>query len=320
MSSKYDNDRDINGIIVINKERGYTSFDVVGKLRKIIGVRRIGHTGTLDPMATGVLPIAVGSATRLVEMLTGKSKEYIAEMVLGTTTDTYDSTGEVTGVRPVNCSEAEVEAAVISFIGDIEQVPPMYSAVKVNGKKLYELAREGKEIERKSRPVTINHIEILDMQLPKLTIKVSCSKGTYIRSLIYDIGEKLGSGAHMSSLVRTATGDYSLEDCHTLGEVEAMEAEGRLGEAIIPADSFFAHLPKVNISGELLRLTLNGNPISKRDMAERLAKGLNGEDIVSAPKRPERVRIYDDTGRFIAVYYYNKDKYRYAAEYMFAKQ
>ena len=179
----------INGIINVHKEEGFTSHDVVAKLRGICGQKKIGHTGTLDPMATGVLPVCLGSGTKVCDMLTDKDKEYVAELLLGCTTDTQDVTGEVLSQCEVNVSEEAVREAVMSFVGDYQQVPPMYSALKVNGKKLYELAREGKEVERKARPVRILEIEILDMPLPVVKMRVACSKGTYIRTLCADIGE-----------------------------------------------------------------------------------------------------------------------------------
>ena len=185
----------IHGIINVYKEKGFTSHDVVAKLRGIVGQKKIGHTGTLDPDATGVLPVCLGKATKLCDLLTDKNKTYEAVLLLGKTTDTQDITGEVLEEKSTEAlTEEKVREAIEGFIGDYEQIPPMYSALKVNGKKLYELAREGKVIERKARPVKILDIQILEIDLPKVRMEVSCSKGTYIRTLCHDIGEKLGCG------------------------------------------------------------------------------------------------------------------------------
>ena len=194
----------IHGIINVYKEKGFTSHDVVAKLRGIVGQKKIGHTGTLDPDATGVLPVCLGKATKLCDLLTDKNKTYEAVLLLGKTTDTQDITGEVLEEKSTEAlTEEKVREAIEGFIGDYEQIPPMYSALKVNGKKLYELAREGKVIERKARPVKILDIQILEIDLPKVRMEVSCSKGTYIRTLCHDIGEKLGCGGCMESLILT---------------------------------------------------------------------------------------------------------------------
>ena len=207
----------IHGIINVYKEKGFTSHDVVAKLRGIVGQKKIGHTGTLDPDATGVLPVCLGKATKLCDLLTDKNKTYEAVLLLGKTTDTQDITGEVLEEKSTEAlTEEKVREAIEGFIGDYEQIPPMYSALKVNGKKLYELAREGKVIERKARPVKILDIQILEIDLPKVRMEVSCSKGTYIRTLCHDIGEKLGCGGCMESLIRTRVSTFRIEDAKTL--------------------------------------------------------------------------------------------------------
>ena len=194
----------IHGIINVYKEKGFTSHDVVAKLRGIVGQKKIGHTGTLDPDATGVLPVCLGKATKLCDLLTDKDKTYEAVMLLGMTTDTQDVTGRILEERSTETLTADkVREVIRSFIGDYDQIPPMYSALKVNGKKLYELAREGKVVERKARPVKILDIRIIEMDLPRVRMEVSCSKGTYIRTLCHDIGEQLGCGGCMESLIRT---------------------------------------------------------------------------------------------------------------------
>ena len=280
-----------NGIINIYKEQGYTSFDVVAKLRGILKMRKIGHTGTLDPDATGVLPVVLGSATKLVDMLTDKRKEYIATLRLGITTDTLDITGTVLSETVPDVSEGEVREAILSFIGPMLQTPPMYSAIKVNGRKLYELAREGIEIERQKRSIEIFEIKILDMSLPDIKIKVECSKGTYIRSLCADIGDKLSCGAVMTSLVRTKSGDFAIERAYTLKEVEEAAAKERVEDMITPVDYCFMSYARVTVNGELLKAVRNGNMIKKADIAEDLTEG----DI-------SKVRIYDPDGHFLAVY------------------
>ena len=205
----------LNGVIIVNKEKDFTSHDAVAKLRGILKQKKIGHTGTLDPQAEGVLPVCLGNATKLCDILTDKKKEYVATLLLGVATDTQDMTGTVQKKAPVTASEAQVEEAVASFMGKSMQLPPMYSALKVNGKKLYELAREGKEVERQPRPIEIYELEILSMELPEVKLRVLCSKGTYIRTLCADIGEKLGCGGAMKSLLRTRVGDFYLKDART---------------------------------------------------------------------------------------------------------
>ena len=230
----------IHGIINVYKEKGFTSHDVVAKLRGIVGQKKIGHTGTLDPDATGVLPVCLGKATKLCDLLTDKNKTYEAVLLLGKTTDTQDITGEVLEEKSTEAlTEEKVREAIEGFIGDYEQIPPMYSALKVNGKKLYELAREGKVIERKARLVKILDIQILEIDLPKVRMEVSCSKGTYIRTLCHDIGEKLGCGGCMESLIRTRVSTFRIEDAKTLDEIETLKQEGKLAELLVPIDAMF---------------------------------------------------------------------------------
>lgn len=280
-----------NGIINIYKEQGYTSFDVVAKLRGILKMRKIGHTGTLDPDATGVLPVVLGSATKLVDMLTDKKKEYIATLRLGITTDTLDITGTVLSENTPDVSEGEVRDAILSFIGPQLQTPPMYSAIKVNGRKLYELAREGIEIERQKRSIEIFDIEILDMSLPDIRLRVECSKGTYIRSLCADIGDRLSCGAVMTSLMRTKSGDFAIDRAYTLREVEEAAAGGRVEEMITPVDYCFMDYAGVTVAGDIYKTVRNGNMIRKADIAREMTEGDRSF-----------VRIYDAEGNFLAVY------------------
>ncbi len=237
----------INGIINVHKEKGYTSHDVVAKLRGIVKQKKIGHTGTLDPDATGVLPVCLGSATKLCDVLTDKRKEYVAEVLLGVTTDTQDLSGTVLTEKEVTVTEEEVIKVVQDFVGDYEQIPPMYSALKINGTKLYELAREGKTVERKARPVTFYEIEIMEMNLPKIKIRVNCSKGTYIRTLCYDIGEALGCGAAMASLIRTKSGQFDIATALTLDEIIAKRDEETLEDCIYAVEDMFPKEEAIHI-------------------------------------------------------------------------
>lgn len=296
----------INGIVIIDKEAGFTSHDVVAKLRGICGQRKIGHTGTLDPEATGVLPVCLGSATKLCDMLTDRDKEYVAELLLGVETDTQDVTGQVLAQRQVEASEAEVREVCQGFVGQYEQVPPMYSALKVNGKKLYELAREGKEVERKARPVIIHELEILECSLPVVKMRVSCSKGTYIRTLCADIGERLGCGGTMKSLRRTKAGSFSQEEAYTLSQVQEMKDSGRLLVAVHPADSVFADCPLLHVGQDGSVLLENGNPI---------APSYTVEGKQYAPGR--WVRFYRQDESFAGIYAYDEAKRKYMPVKMF---
>lgn len=287
----------INGIINVYKEAGFTSHDVVAKLRGILRQKKIGHTGTLDPDATGVLPVCLGKGTKLCDMLTDKDKTYEAVMLLGTTTDTQDTSGTVLTTNEVNVTEDEIRAAVMSFVGDYDQIPPMYSALKVNGKKLYELAREGIEVERKARPVKILDIEIknIDLESHEVTMSVSCSKGTYIRTLCYDIGEKLGCGACMKHLVRTKVSRFDIEESVTLSQIEQIRDDGRLDEYIVPVDEIFAGQDAVYIKEESNKLIYNGNIFEAKDVAERIKASEASKDVKS-------VRVYDFEHTFIGIY------------------
>lgn len=296
----------LNGIINIRKEAGYTSHDVVAKMRGICGQRKIGHTGTLDPAAEGVLPVCLGSATRLCELLTQKDKEYAAELLLGITTDTEDMTGQVLERREVLASEEEVRRAVLSFQGEYLQVPPMYSALKVDGKRLYELARAGREVERAPRPVTIHQIEIVEMELPVVKLKVVCSKGTYIRTLCADIGKALGCGGTMKSLLRTRSGSFGLEEAITLSQLERLRDEGRMTEALLPVDSVFSKCPALHVTEEFQKLLDNGNAFYENQTREGL---IYPEGAL--------VRIYREDESFAGVYAFDAARRRYQPVKMF---
>ena len=305
----------INGVINIYKIKGFTSHDVVAKLRGIMRQKKIGHTGTLDPDATGVLPVCLGSATKLCDMLTEKEKEYIAKVQLGVTTDTQDMTGTVLSEKEVEVTESRVREMVQSFVGPYEQVPPMYSALKVNGRKLYELAREGKEVERKARPVTIHYIEILDMALPQITIKVGCSKGTYIRTLCHDLGEKLGCGAAMASLERTKSGQFSLDTAITLADLEEKlknsgeDREKVLQTFIIPVDKMFKECGELKLLPQWERLVQNGNSFEE--------KNLRTEFIEKERVDKSQYRVYINENTFMGVYEYRKNEKKFYPVKMF---
>ena len=289
----------IHGIINVYKEKGFTSHDVVAKLRGIVGQKKIGHTGTLDPDATGVLPVCLGKATKLCDLLTDKNKTYEAVLLLGKTTDTQDITGEVLEEKSTEAlTEEKVREAIEGFIGDYEQIPPMYSALKVNGKKLYELAREGKVIERKARPVKILDIQILEIDLPKVRMEVSCSKGTYIRTLCHDRGEKLGCGGCMESLIRTRVSTFRIEDAKTLDEIETLKQEGKLAELLVPIDAMFPFYPKITVKDDWKAFAKNGNPLDLKMLKEAC-----GQD------EETQVRLYDESGKFIAIYQWKEKKY-----------
>ena len=297
-----------DGIINVYKEKGFTSHDVVAKMRGILGQRKIGHTGTLDPAAEGVLPVCAGKGTKLCDMLTDHDKTYRAVLLLGTETDTEDTTGTVLETKETSgLTEKEVQDAVLSFIGDYAQVPPMYSALKVNGKKLCDLARAGIEVERKARTVKIFSIEIEKINLPYVTMQVHCSKGTYIRTLCADIGEVLGVGACMESLVRTRVSAFPLEEAHTLAEIEKIRDEGTLEELILPVDRVFEGKTKLTVVPEAFRFLQNGNRLNDgnfTDVPEKIADG-------------EQVLVYDPMGHFYAVYQYERETKDYKVRKMF---
>ncbi len=231
-----------NGILIIDKDAGMTSHDVVGRVRRLLSTRRVGHGGTLDPMATGVLPVFVGRATRAAELAAGADKEYEAELLCGVTTDTQDTTGQILSETPCAISAHQLQALLPRFTGPQLQVPPMYSALKQDGKKLYELARQGVTVERAARPVTIHGLELLAQTGEnRFTLRVSCSKGTYVRTLIHDLGAALGCGAAMSGLRRTRTGRFTLADAVTLSGLEARLASG--ADPLLPVDRLFSQYP-----------------------------------------------------------------------------
>ena len=275
---------EINGIIIINKEKSYTSHDVVARVRRILGTRKVGHTGTLDPDATGVLPICIGKGTKVSDMLTFSDKEYIADVKLGVVTDTQDIWGTVLEENelPVDFSESKLLDAISHFTGDIMQVPPMYSAIKINGKKMCDLAREGIEVERKARKITIYKIDLLDVGVDSFKIRVSCSKGTYIRTLCHDIGQYLGCGACMTSLLRTKSSIFNIDEAITLGQLEDIVESGNLEKVLRPVDSVFMDYTRFDADEEITKRLTNG--------------ALSTVDVPCAD-----YRVYNPDGEFIAI-------------------
>lgn len=283
----------ISGVLNIYKEAHWTSFDVVAKIRGICHVRKIGHAGTLDPAAEGVLPVCVGKATRIADLLSGEIKTYRAQMKLGEETDTLDQTGTV--VRRADpavfdrLTEGQVREVIDSFVGGYDQVPPMYSARHVQGKRLYELAREGKSVERAAVPVRIDRIVIDEIKIPDITLTVTCGRGTYIRSLCADIGEKLGCGGVMTHLVRTRVGPFEISDALTIGQVQERLAEKSFGDLLMPVDQVFAERPAVTVASSCEKLAYNGNKIP--------LTGFQADDLPA-----EDFRLYDSHGRFIGIF------------------
>lgn len=272
----------MDGIFVIYKEKGYTSHDVVAVVRRLLHTKKVGHTGTLDPDAEGVLPICVGRATRAADMLPGEGKTYTAGVRLGLITDTQDTTGTVLETRLVNVTESQIRAAAAEFVGQIQQIPPMYSAIKVNGKKLYEYARKGEQVERPVRTVQIDTISVQNVTKTGYFMDISCSKGTYVRTLCHDMGQRLGCGAAMESLVRTRSGGFSIEQAVTLSQLEQAAADGRAQSLCHPIDSVFACYPAMQLNEELTVRIRNGA-------------------VSAVPEPCGRYRVYGADGGFLCV-------------------
>lgn len=298
----------VNGIINVYKEKGYTSFDVVAKLRGILKMKKIGHTGTLDPDAEGVLPVCLGKATKVCDLLTDKNKVYETVMLLGKVTDTQDISGTVLKEQEVLVEETQVRHVIESFVGDYMQIPPMYSALKVDGKKLCDLARAGVTVERKARPVQIFSISILEMNLPRVKMRVECSKGTYIRTLCQDIGEQLGCGACMESLLRTQVSSFQLQNALRLSEIEelvkqqASDVPPELWNAdmfdfVDAVDSVFLNYPKGVVKKEFDKLLYNGNRMTEDMFVETFAE-------------TQTIRVYDEEGNFIGIYQFMGQDYK----------
>ncbi len=276
----------MTGFVFLDKSEGVTSFIAAKKLGRIFKTKKVGHTGTLDPMATGVMVIAMEHATRFIELISDHDKAYRARFILGRTTDTLDITGKVLSEREVNVSRDEVEKAVLSFKGNILQLPPMYSAIKKDGVRLYELARQGIEIEREERQVNISSISLVCIDENEYEIEVHCSKGTYIRSLISDIGDKLGTGAVMTSLRRIKANGVAIENCYTLEQLEKMKQEGRLSEAVMPVDSFIVY-PEIKVSSAQSKRFANGGALDTGRFGGK--------------KDPGFYNVYSPEGKFLGI-------------------
>lgn len=290
-----------NGVINVYKEAGFTSHDVVAKLRGICRQKKIGHTGTLDPDAVGVLPVCFGSGTKLCGLLTDWNKEYIAALRLGVVTDTQDMSGRVLSraakEQLTEVTEADIRKVILGFRGDYDQIPPMYSALKVDGRKLYELAREGREVERKPRRVRIEEIEIEKVEIPVVTMRVVCSKGTYIRTLCHDIGEKLGCGGAMQSLIRSRVGIFRVEEALTLAQLQKLQDEGKMTSVIVKPDAVFADKRAVTVTQEGHKPLINGNCLESRHLSA--AAGFTDK---------EQVRVYGTDAKFYGLYEYCADE------------
>lgn len=270
-----------NGILVIDKSAGWTSQDVAAKLRGVFHERRVGHGGTLDPMATGVLPVFIGRATRAAEFLESAEKEYVAGLRLGVVTDTQDTSGTVLETNSACVTRAQLEAALRQFLGPIEQIPPMYSAIKINGQKLYELARRGQEVARRPRSITIHALELLEGEGADWTVRVRCSKGTYVRTLCYDLGRALGCGGCMSSLRRTRAGSFTLAQAVTMQQVLDFAAGQDPQQLLMPVDAVFAaHPPLIVTLGQAAKLK-------------------NGAQVKDWQFQPGTYRVYAEDGEFL---------------------
>lgn len=294
-----------HGIINVYKEPGYTSHDVVARLRGILKQKKIGHTGTLDPAAQGVLPVCLGVGTRLCDLLTDRDKTYEAVLLLGQETDTQDTTGQVLHKeleKAMALKEEEIRRAADRFVGLYQQIPPMYSALKVQGKKLYELARQGKTVEREARPVTIYQLEIQNISLPRITMRVSCSKGTYIRTLCHDIGQELGCGGCMEQLTRTRAAGFRLEDSLKLEEIERLAHEGRIEERIISVEEALKGYPSLAVCPQWDGLVHNGNPCFARQLEF-------GSREQKEPEDGALFRMYDSQGKLMGIYEYEQRRH-----------
>ncbi|MBR5115425.1 MAG: tRNA pseudouridine(55) synthase TruB [Lachnospiraceae bacterium] len=311
-----------NGLLLVNKEAGFTSNDVVAKLRGILKQKKIGHTGTLDPDAVGLLVVCLGNATRAVELLSEHDKEYIALVRLGVITDTQDMSGTILEERDASdVTREKLTEAVQAFRGTYDQVPPMYSAVKVNGERLYHLARKGQTVERKPRPVTIEAISITDdhalLNDHLFTMSVRCSKGTYIRTLCHDIGERLGCGAAMAMLIRTAVGSFAVADALTLSQIEECRDNGTLADHILPSEDLFRGMDRITVDPSLRKMMENGNPFELSAIEDETPE--DAQDVIPMEERykdGERLRVYCGEDWF-GIYRYGAKQQRFYVDKFF---
>ena len=311
-----------DGLINVYKEAGFTSHDVVAKLRGILRQKKIGHTGTLDPDATGVLPVCLGKGTKLCDMLTDRDKEYEATMLLGYETDTQDMSGTILKESAADLDIQTVTETILSFVGPYEQIPPMFSALKVNGQKLCDLARAGKTVERKPRPVeiyriAIESIEPYEADKLRVVMRVACSKGTYIRTLCHDIGQKLGCGGAMASLIRTVAAGFEIKDALTLSQIEQLVKSETLQTHIVPVEKVFEGYPAVYLSETTQKYLYNGNPFYLKDVAYMEGPSVEHMALPCVLLDGCRVRVYDSEGEFKAIYVYDLQKQLFITEKMF---
>jgi tRNA pseudouridine55 synthase len=299
----------MNGIFNIDKPSGPTSFDIVSKVRKLSGERRVGHAGTLDPTATGVLPVCLGQGTRVIEFLVDTTKSYRAVIELGVATDTYDAAGVVTLQSDSSgVSRAQLDSELASFSGSIEQVPPLYSALKHQGKPLYELARAGIIVEMKSRPVTIHSLELVDWQPPLVTVEVVCGKGTYIRSLAHDLGQNLGCGAHLKNLVRLRCGPFDIKDAVSIPELENAFRYGYWQQFVYPIDSVFSHWTAVVVSDDAGVDIRSGRPLVLENESQNQPGSDSTQPASGISSAEHHCRAYALDGRFLAVLHFDPEK------------
>lgn len=289
-----------SGIINVYKEAGYTSFDVVAKLRGILGIKKIGHTGTLDPDAVGVLPVCIGKATKVCDLLTDKDKTYRCVMRLGIVTDTQDMSGKILKQNLVQVEPEYVKEVLYSFVGESTQIPPMYSALKVNGQKLCDLARQGIEVERKPRKIYISDMVIQDIQLPRVSFQVTCSKGTYIRTLCQDVGDKLGCGACMESLERSRVSVFSIEESLKLNEIEQFVKDGKIQEKILSVSKLFADYPVVYGKKDSEKKLRNGNSLLKEEVTGEWKEVPQGTCV----------RMFLQNGIFVGIFIWDGQKFK----------
>lgn len=285
----------MTGVLPVKKPAGFTSFDVIGKLRGVTKTRKIGHSGTLDPMATGVLPLFFGGATKCCDILQNEDKRYVADVKFGIVTDTQDTTGRVLKECESHVTEAQFREVMAGFIGKQMQLPPMYSAVKVNGRPLYDLAREGKTVERAQKEIEVYGINLLEFNEHAQTarMEVSCGKGTFIRTLINDMGEKLGCGASMSSLERTMAGGFDISECYTIADIEAMMQDGTFEEHLIPIERLFEDLPRLVLDDFDKRLYRSGVPL---ELQKRGWSGIEGN-----------IAVFDESGMILGISYMDEE-------------
>jgi len=297
----------VDGILNINKPLGKTSFSIVAMVRRLTGERRVGHAGTLDPLASGVLPVCLGQGTRVVEFLLQASKVYRAQIELGVATDTYDDSGKITQQGdPSGISREQLELALTSFCGLVPQTPPMYSALKHRGKRLYQLARAGIIVDRKSRLTKIYRLKLIDFALPLATLEVECGKGTYIRSLVHDLGQMLGCGAHLKSLVRLRYGLFNIDGAVSLSQLEDACRHNYWPHLVYPIDSVLSHLPVVVVSDENGLVIRNGGSLT-----------LAGDECPAGSQAWSRCRVYTQDGHFIGVLGFNAESGQWQPEKVF---